>query len=63
MSVYTYYQRATGERCERSLEDERLIARIHQVHSENFECYGYPRVWHDSCAGQASRSAVIRSRG
>ena len=29
------------------MEDERLIARIREVHEENFECYGYPRVWHE----------------
>jgi putative transposase len=29
------------------VQDERLIARIREVHSENFECYGYPRVWHE----------------
>lgn len=47
VSASTYYQRATGERSARSVEDERLIARIHQVYEENFECYGYPRVWHE----------------
>jgi putative transposase len=47
VSASAYYQRATGERSERSVEDERLIARIREVHSENFECYGYPRVWHE----------------
>jgi putative transposase len=47
VSASAYYQRATGERSERSVEDERLIARIREVQSENFECYGYPRVWHE----------------
>ena len=47
VSASAYYQRATGERSERSVEDERLIARIREVHAENFECYGYPRVWHE----------------
>jgi putative transposase len=47
VSASAYYQRASGERSERSVEDERLIARIREVHSENFECYGYPRVWHE----------------
>jgi putative transposase len=47
VSASAYYQRATGERSERSLEDERLIARIREVHETNFEAYGYPRVWHE----------------
>ena len=47
VSVSAYYQRATGERSARGVEDERLIARIREVHEENFECYGYPRVWHE----------------
>jgi putative transposase len=46
VSASAYYQRATGERSERSLEDERVLARIREVHEQNFECYGYPRVWH-----------------
>ena len=47
VSASAYYQRATGERSERSVEDERLTARIRHVHEQNFECYGYPRVWHE----------------
>ena len=47
VSASAYYQRATGERSARSVEDERVTARIRQVHDQNFECYGYPRVWHE----------------
>jgi putative transposase len=47
VSASAYYQRTTGERSGRSLEDERLTARIREVHAQNFECYGYPRVWHE----------------
>ena len=47
VSAAAYYQRTTGERSGRSLEDERLTARIREVHAQNFECYGYPRVWHE----------------
>ena len=47
VSASAYYQRATGEHSERSVEDERLTCRIREVHAENFECYGYPRVWHE----------------
>ena len=47
VSASAHYQRGTGERSARSVEDERLVARIREVHEENFECYGYPRVWHE----------------
>ena len=47
VSASAYYQRATGERSERSIEDERLLGRIREVHATNYECYGYPRVWHE----------------
>ena len=47
VSASAYYQRATGERSSRRIEDERLLARIREVHAQNFECYGYPRVWHE----------------
>jgi putative transposase len=47
VSASAYYQRATGERSERSVNDERLTARIREVHEQNFDCYGYPRVWHE----------------
>lgn len=41
------HQRATGERSVRSVQDERLTVRIRDLHKENFESYGYPRVWHE----------------
>jgi transposase InsO family protein len=44
VSASAYYQRATGARSERSVEDERLTVRIRQVHRANFECYGYRRM-------------------
>ncbi len=46
VSASAYYQRATGKRSVRQVQDERLTVRIREVHEENFECYGYPRVWH-----------------
>jgi putative transposase len=44
VSASAYYQRATGQRSEREVEDERLLGVIRQVHKENFEAYGYRRV-------------------
>jgi len=45
VSASAYYRRATGERSARELEDERLLARIREVHVANFEAYGYRRMW------------------
>jgi putative transposase len=47
VSASAYYQRRSGEQSARSVEDERLTARICEVHEQNFEAYGYPRVWHE----------------
>ena len=62
VSASAYYQRATGERSARSVEDERLTCRIREVHEQNFECYGYPRVWHElrRQGEQAGRDRVAR---
>jgi putative transposase len=43
VSASAYYQRATGERSARGVEDERLTGRIREVHEANYECYGYRR--------------------
>jgi transposase len=45
VSASAYYQRATGERSARSVEDERLLQRIRAVHAANYEAYGYRRTW------------------
>ncbi len=45
MSASAYYRRATAQRSARAVEDERLLARIRQVHEENFDAYGYQRAW------------------
>jgi putative transposase len=45
VSASAYYQRKTGQRSARSLEDERLLARIREVHEANYCAYGYRRTW------------------
>ena len=45
VSASAYYQRASGERSARAVEDERLLGRIRQVHAANYEAYGYRRTW------------------
>ena len=45
VSASAYHQRATGQRSARAVEDERLLARIRDVHAANYFAYGYRRVW------------------
>jgi putative transposase len=45
VSASAYYQRATGQRSAREVEDERLLGRIRAVHKANYEAYGYRRMW------------------
>ncbi len=45
VSVSAYYQRRSGRRSARQLEDERLLARIRELHAANYYAYGYRRMW------------------
>jgi putative transposase len=45
VSASAYYQRATGERCQRAVEDERLLEVIRATHAANYYAYGYRRTW------------------
>jgi len=45
VSASAYYQRATGQRSKRAVEDERLLERIRDVHAANYYAYGYRRMW------------------
>jgi putative transposase len=45
VSASAYYQRATGRRSARQVEDERLLALIRETHKDNFEAYGYRKMW------------------
>jgi putative transposase len=44
-SASAYYERRTGRRSSRSIEDERLLAKIKEVHEANYCAYGYRRTW------------------
>lgn len=44
VSASAYYQRKTGQRSPRAVEDERLTEVIRRVHRENYECYGQRRM-------------------
>jgi len=45
VSASAYYQRQTGERSARAVEDERLVEVISETHKRNYEAYGYRRMW------------------
>ena len=45
VSASAYYQRATGHRSLRSLEDERLLDLIRELHRRNYYAYGSWRMW------------------
>jgi transposase InsO family protein len=45
VSASAYYQRASGARSVRAVEDERLLERIEEIHAANYHCYGYRRTW------------------
>jgi putative transposase len=45
VSASAYYQRATGERSDRQVEDERLLQRVRELHAANYYAYGYRRMW------------------
>jgi len=45
VSASAYYQRATGRRSARRLEDERLLDRIREIHAVNYYAYGSRRMW------------------
>jgi putative transposase len=45
VSASAYYQRKTGQRSARQIEDERLLGVIGQLHAANYHAYGYRRTW------------------
>jgi putative transposase len=45
VSASAYYQRKTGERSARVIVDERLLARILELHAANYYAYGYRKLW------------------
>ena len=45
VSASAYYERASGRLSARRLEDERLLARIRELHAANYYAYGSRRMW------------------
>jgi len=68
VSASAYYQRASGRRSARRIEDQRLLGRVREVHEANYECYGYRRVHaqlvrEGECAGRDRIARLMRSEG
>ena len=62
VSASAYYQRKTGVRSARAVEDERLLAIIRATHEENYYAYGYRKMWKTllRAGEQVSRCRVQR---
>jgi putative transposase len=45
VSASAYYQRQTGQRSRRVIEDEWLLEQIERLHAVNYHAYGYRRLW------------------
>jgi putative transposase len=45
VSASAHYQRKTGTRSARAVEDERLLGRIRELHAVNYYAYGSRRMW------------------
>jgi putative transposase len=68
VSASAYYERASGQRSARQIEDERLLGRVREVHEANYECYGYRRVHaqlvrEGESAGRDRVARLMRSEG
>ena len=68
VSASAYYQRSSGQRSARRIEDERLLGRAREVHQANYECYGYRRVHaqlvrEGEGAGRDRVARLMRSEG
>ena len=55
VSASAYYHRASGQRSARVVEDERLLEVIREAHKQNYEAYGYRRMW--KALGRAGETA------
>jgi putative transposase len=45
VSASAYYQRQSGQRSRRVIEDEWLLEQIERLHTVNYHAYGYRRLW------------------
>ncbi len=63
VSASAYFQRSTGRRSRRAVEDERLLGVIRELHAQNYEAYGSRRMWKAlrRSGAPARRSAAVAS--
>jgi putative transposase len=45
VSASAHYQRASGQRSRRAVQDDWLLEQIERVHAVNYHAYGYRRTW------------------
>jgi transposase InsO family protein len=63
-SASAYYERRKGQRSARELEDERLLQIIRETHKQNYEAYGYRRLWKAlKRAGERQVQRLMRQHG
>ncbi len=62
VSASAYYQRATGQRSTRAIEDERLLERIRETHAANYFAYGCRRTWKAMQRAGKDAGAIISRR-
>ena len=62
VSASAYYQRKTGRRCTRAVQDAWLLEQIERLHAANYNAYGYARCGSRSSA-PACGAAVTASSG
>jgi hypothetical protein len=62
VSASAYYERGSGRRSVRAIEDERLLGVISELHERNYLAYGSRRMWKAllRCGEQVGRSRVER---
>lgn len=61
VSASAYYRRASGERSDRRVEDERLLGVIRETHKANYDAYGYRRMWKAlTRAGEAAARCQVQ---
>jgi putative transposase len=61
VSASAYYHRASGPRCARAVEDERLLGVICELHAANYYAYGYRADVEGARARRRARPALARA--
>jgi len=68
VSASAYYERASGRRSARAVEDERLLGLIREIHERNYFAYGSWRMWKalrraGEQVGRGRAELLMRSNG